>query len=82
MKKGTSPKTLRIPNDTISDIEKEAKEKNTTFSDVAIDRMRHKDNPLTPAVLARVQTIINLSKNGEVEEAQKESNKLWARISM
>jgi len=82
MKTGTSPKTLRIPNDMIADIERVAEEKNTTFSDVAIDRMRQNDNSLTPAVLAKVQTIINLSKNGEIEEAQREANSLWARISI
>lgn len=82
MKTGTSPKTLRIPNDMIADIERVAEEKNTTFSDVAIDRMRHSDNSLTPAVLAKVQTIINLSKNGEIEEAQREANSLWAKISI
>lgn len=89
MKQGTRPKTLRIPNDMISDIEREAKEKNTTFSDVAINRLRHNNTELTPAILAKIQTVLNRSLEGArtgsektIEEAQKEANKLWARISM
>lgn len=82
MKPGTSPKTLRIPNDTIADIEREANTNNTTFSNIAIDRLRHKDNTLTPEVLSKIQTIINLSKNGEFKKAQEEENRLWAKISI
>lgn len=39
MKTGTSPKTLRIPNDTIADIEETAKAKKTTFSKEANRRL-------------------------------------------
>ena len=89
MKTGTTPKTLRIPDNIVADIEKEASAKGTTFSDIAVDRLRHPDNSLTPAILAKVQTVINRSlegaKTGSVEsirEAQKEANKLWQKISM
>ena len=89
MKTGTSPKTLRIPNDTIADIEKEASAKNTTFSDIAINRLRNKDNALTPQVLTKLQTILNRSLEGartgsveKIEEAQKEANELWERMWM
>ena len=89
MKTGTSPKTLRIPNDTIADIEKEASAKDTTFSDIAINRLRHKDNALTPQVLTKLQTILNRSREGartgsveKIEEAQKEANELWEKMWM
>lgn len=89
MKTGTSPKTLRIPNDTIADIEKEASAKNTTFSDIAINRLRNKDNALTPQVLTKLQTILHRSLEGartgsveKIEEAQKEANELWEKMWM
>lgn len=89
MKTGTSPKTLRIPNDTIADIEKEASAKDTTFSDIAINRLRHKDNALTPQVLTKLQTNLNRSLEGartgsveKIEEAQKEANELWEKMWM
>lgn len=89
MKTGTSPKTLRIPNDTITDIEREALAKDTTFSDITINRLRHKDNALMPQVLTKLQTILNRSLEGartgsveKVEEAQKEANALWEKIWM
>lgn len=89
MKTGTNPKTLRIPNDTIADIEREASAKDTTFSDIAINRLRHKDNALTPQILSKLQTVLNKflegARTGSVEtikEAQKEANELWKKISM
>lgn len=89
MKTGTSPKTLRIPNDTIADIEKEASANDTTFSDIAINRLRHKDKALTPQVLTKLQTILNRSLEGartgsveKIEEAQKEANELWEKMWM
>ena len=89
METGTSPKTLRIPNDTISDIEKVAKEKNTTFSKEAIRRLKNKGSVDTnyPLFLAKTQTIINLCYEGastgnveKVKKAQEEERKLWAKI--
>ena len=89
METGTSPKTLRIPNDTISDIEKVAKEKNTTFSKEAIRRLKNKGSVDTnyPLFLAKTQTIINLCYEGastgnveKVKKAQEEERKLWTNI--
>ena len=89
METGTSPKTLRIPNDTISDIEKVAKEKNTTFSKEAIRRLKNKGSVDTnyPLFLAKAQTIINLIYEGYragredlFQKAQEEEKKLWTRI--
>ena len=73
MKTGTSPKTLRIPNDTIAEIERVAKEKNS-------------DDKNFPLLLAKTQTIINFSLEGAetgnvemVKKAREEARKLWKR---
>lgn len=54
-------KPLRIPESVVRDIEQEAYENNTTFSDVANYRLQHHENPLTPALLAKLQDIANLA---------------------
>ncbi len=54
-------KPLRIPEPVVRDIEQEACEKNTTFSDIAIYRLQHHENPITPALLAKLQDIANLA---------------------
>ncbi|MBR3421038.1 MAG: hypothetical protein IKG98_03115 [Ruminococcus sp.] len=88
MKAGTSPKTMRIPNDTIADIERVAKEKKTTFSKEANRRLQNKgsDDKNYPLLLAKMQTIINFSLEGAetgnvemVKRAQEEARKLWKR---
>lgn len=91
MKSGTSPKTLRIPNDTIADIEEMAKAKKTTFSKEANRRLANKGGNDTnyPLFLAKMQTIINLSLEGArtrnvklIEKAQEEEKKIWTRTLM
>ena len=89
MEKGTSPKTLRIPNTTIADIEKTAKENNTTFSKEAINRLQNKGNKNFPLFLTKTQTILCLCtdavKTGNVDllkEAQEEEKKLWIKYLM
>lgn len=86
MKTGTSPKTLRIPNDTIADIERVAQEKKTSFSKEANRRLKGRDNTDYPLFLAKTQTIINLCWEGVntgnkalIQKAQEEENKLWTR---
>lgn len=86
MKTGTSPKTLRIPNDTIADIEETAKAKKTSFSKEANRRLKGRDNTDYPLFLAKTQTIINLCWEGVntgnkalIQKAQEEENKLWTR---
>jgi len=86
MKTGTSPKTLRIPNDTVADIEETAKAKKTSFSKEANRRLKGKDNTNYPMFLAKTQTIINLCWEGVntgnkalIQKAQEEENKLWTR---
>lgn len=87
MKTGTSPKTLRIPNDTIDDIERVAKERKSTFSNEANRRLKGNDNTNYPLFLAKTQTIINLCLEGvrtgneePIKKAQEEEKKLWTRI--
>ena len=88
MKTGTSPKTLRIPNDTIADIEETAKTKKTSFSKEANRRLNGKnDDTNYPLFLAKTQTIINLCWEGvrtgseeSIRKAQEEEKKLWTRI--
>lgn len=72
-------KSIWIDEDTIADIEKEAKEKGVKFPAVANERMRHRvneANEATPLIRARTQTIINLCRVGKFDEAQEEANKL------
>ncbi len=88
MKTGTSAKTLRIPNDTIDDIERVAQEKKTTFSKEANRRLKGRnDDTNYPLFLAKTQTIINLCWEGvrtgseeSIKKAQEEEKKLWTRI--
>lgn len=89
MKAGTTPKTLRIPNDTITDIERVAKEMKTSFSKEANRRLENKGGSDTnyPLFLTKTQTIINLCLEGvrtgseePIRKAQEEEKKLWTRI--
>lgn len=89
MKTGTSPKTLRIPNDTIADIENAAKANKSSFSKEAIRRLKGRGNDTMnyPMFLAKTQTIINLCREGVetgnaelFKKAQEEENKIWTRI--
>lgn len=77
-------KTIRIPVQVVRDIEQEAYEKNTTFSNVALYRLQHHENQLTPALLAKLQDIANLATEAvnessptKAEMAQKEVSELW-----
>ena len=88
MNKGTTPKTFRIPNDIIADIEKVAKENNTTFSKEGLSRLSNKgkENKKIPVILAKTQTIINLCMEGvkkgtiePIQKAQEVEKKLWAK---
>ena len=88
MKTGTSPKTLRIPNDTIADIEEMAKAKKTSFSKEANRRLKGRnDDTNYPLFLDKTQTIINLCWEGvrtgseePIRKAQEEERKLWTKI--
>ncbi len=80
-------KPLRIPESVVRNIEQKAYEKNTTFSDVAIYRLQHHENPLTPAILARLQDIANLATEAagqasstKAKKVQKEVALLWKSL--
>ena len=72
-------KSIWIDEDTIADIEKEAKEKGVKFPAVANERMKHRadeSNGATPYIRSKTQNIINLCRLGKFDEAQEEANKL------
>lgn len=70
-------KSIWIEEETIADIEKEAKERGSKFAAIANERLKQRANIPTPYILAKTQTIINLCRAGKIEEAQEEENKLW-----
>ena len=81
---GTLLKPIRIPEDVVRDIEKEAEKNNTDFSKEANYRLKHYKRPLTPAITAKVQDIVNKAEEligkyvpEEIENLQKESVELW-----
>ena len=83
----TISKTIRIPVQVVRDIEQETYEKNTTFSNVALYRLQHHENQLTPALLAKLQDIANLATEAvnessltKAEMAQKEVSELWKSL--
>ena len=72
-------KSIWIDEDTIADIENEAKERGSKFAVIANERMKHRadeSNEATPYIRARTQDIINLCRLGKFDEAQEEANKL------
>lgn len=80
----TKSKTMRIPVDIINDIEKTVAEKNTSFTKEANYRLKHFSNSLTPAVMVKIQNIINTAANALpaelAEEIQKEGDELWRSL--
>ena len=72
-------KSIWIDEETIADIEKEAKERGSKFAVIANERMKHRtdeSNGATPYIRAKTQNIINLCRLGKFDEAQEEANKL------
>ena len=88
MKKDKEPtvkKSVRIPNDVVSELEKDA-EKNFggNFSDAAVYRMKHSKAPLTPAIMTKIQDIANTaietvrgSDPSKAENIEREVDRLW-----
>lgn len=72
-------KSIWIDEETIADIEKEAKERGSKFAVIANERMKHRVDEsygATPYIRARTQDVINLCRLGKFDEAQEEANKL------
>lgn len=83
----TISKSLRIPEPVFRDIEQAATRNNTTFTDIANYRLQHHENPITPALLAKLQNIANLateavteSSTTKAETVQKEVASLWKSL--
>ena len=72
-------KSIRFPDDIYEEIDTKAKQKRIKFSKEVVNRLRNQGDTPLPAVLAKTQNIINLSRAGKNEEAQKEMNLLWQK---
>ena len=70
-------KSIWIDVDTIEDIEKEARDEGTKFAVIVNRRLKQHDNSQLPAILAKAQTLINLTHEGRTEDAQKVENESW-----
>ena len=70
-------KSIWIEEETIADIEKEAEERGSKFATIANERLKQRADVPAPFILAKTQTIINLCKEGRIDDAQEEENKLW-----
>ena len=83
-KEKTVLKPLRINENVVKEIEQEAIDTNTNFSQIANYRLRHHDRTLTPAITAQIQNIVNTAEElvgryapKEIATLQKEVTKLW-----
>jgi len=72
-------KSIRFPDDIYEEIETKAKQKGIKFSKEVVNRLRNQGDTPLPAILAKTQTIINLTRAGKTKEAQKEMNLLWEK---
>ena len=86
-KEKTVSKAIRIQESVVEEINKEAKAQNKTFSDIANYRLKHFTRPLTPAIMAKVQDIVNMTAelvgeyaSKDVESLQKEVEELWKYV--
>ncbi|WP_295067256.1 hypothetical protein [Ruminococcus sp.] len=77
-------KPIRIPEDIINDIEREAEKKGTDFSKEVVYRLRHYKHPLTPFIVIKIQNIVNracaiaMRYSPEIiKELQRDVNDLW-----
>ena len=83
-KKKTISTSVRIPEDIIADIEREAKEKGTDISKEVVYRLRNYKHPLTPFIVIKIQNIVNRActiamrySPDIVRELQRDVNELW-----
>lgn len=77
----TISKTMRIPVPVVRDMEQEAHEKDTTFSEIAINRLQHHQNQLTPALLAKLQDVANLATEAAVEASPEKAEKVQQEVA-
>lgn len=83
-KQSTVKKSIRIPKRVAEEIEKEAAQKNQSFSDTVNYRLQHFQSPLTPAIMGKIQNIANIATEAikkcdsqKVDVMQKEVTELW-----
>lgn len=83
-KQSTVKKSIRIPKRVAEEIEKEAVKKNQSFSDAVNYRLQHFQSPLTPAIMGKIQDIVNKATETVKEydphnddNMQKEVAELW-----
>lgn len=83
-KEKTVLKPIRINENVVKEIEQEAIDTNTNFSQIANYRLRHHDRTLTPAITATIQDIVNTAEElvgifapKEMATLQKKVEKLW-----
>ena len=75
--------SLRIPESIQKELGEEAEKTGTSVSKVAIYRMQHNKSVLTPAVIAKIQNIVNIATdmtNANTEATrnlQERVNELW-----
>ena len=75
--------SLRIPEGIQKELGEEAERTGTSISKVAIYRMQHHKSVLTPAVIAKIQNIVNIATdmtNANTEATknlQERVNELW-----
>ncbi|MBR4628564.1 MAG: hypothetical protein IKO47_12895 [Ruminococcus sp.] len=61
-KEKTTLKPIRIPDSVIDQIEEVAAAEGSDFSKVANYRLKHFERPLTPAIAATVQEVVNAAE--------------------
>lgn len=83
-KQSTVKKSIRIPKRVAEEIEKEAAQKNQSFSDTVNYRLQHFQSPLTPAIMGKIQDIVNKATEAvkvydpqKADVIQKEEAELW-----
>lgn len=83
-KQSTVKKSIRIPKCVAEEIEKEAAKKNQSFSDTVNYRLQHFQSPLTPAIMGKIQDIVNKATDAvkvydpqKADVIQKEEAELW-----
>lgn len=79
--------SVKIPQSLLNEIDRTAEEQGVPRTKIIESRLQHVDNPLTPAIMANLQNVINLSLEGaktnspgKIQIAQKEANRLWQSL--
>ncbi len=78
------PLPLRVPESVAKELKTEAKEKGQPVSKIALSRIQHHQNSLTPELMVHLQNIVNTAVeyagNTKTQELQKEMSHLWKSL--